>query len=1374
MSESGSAPKDFEAEFRSILDGMVQNPEDARLNVALKSLFDREQEQRLEDLGLFDPLSLAWLALAPGWTEHLAARCEFPTGDFTSLTEFLSRAEAAGLCTRNTSTDIDGSQMSHFWMPEAARVKMLNKLRQARGVAFLHDSLADIAQRVMNAKEDNLEPAPVVMRWAEVALHAGGGPGNAGRWLTDRIQSLLEKDDLGEALAWVRAGTSVAQAVGGEIESSVRIGNRRVDLAYRYKQDLRHLERFQERTELTDEFLRLLEEPETGRSNDVWALHYIGMGGVGKTMLLRHITAKLIRGLGGTSTRVDFDHLSPDYPVRRPAQLLAELADELKLQVTSGKQDYIFEEFRGRVSALHEALSEEQPHEDPLDSINRQEFLPVLRSFCALLELLPRPLVFILDTCEELAKLQPGGTRIPGVEATFKILEEIHSQIPWLRVVFAGRRLLAQSGGDLTGESNGGWVMKSLPLEHGRSYLPEHKPYLRLREIRGFDGEEAGEYFSKTRKLDISDEMRDAILKRGRETGSAADVTWVPERPGDKDARYNPFDLALYADWVSEDPKLSVDVIASGETDPYIDMRIIRRINQPNVQALLPAVVLLRRFDKKMLRPALRASEAAFAEAYREISDQEWIECQPDEALNTTFLEINQSLYPRLRKYYDHPSRSSRLEDAKSRLAPNLAEMVRDRPLRDLDVNHVDAALCLLPPPQAATLWDGLSRRIAAEVEWGWAQKVAGHILGEDGAVGTVDSCLRSAVRATLTSALIHSSPDYDATEGWIEVEKTAGKYPDPATGEWLARRARAGQISARSSKIAPGARAKELWEALAAFPEGADASDPIGFDRVEQLAASLCAAIESLLEVEESKGAASPRLDASPFPPWCERLRNCGVSSELIAFAWSLGGRVFALNSRWDDANRMLGKAEEEEPLEGRGGQPDSPRPDNLLTRQRWADWRAPDSLVLRVRLERLLLTRPEVNPPSAERLVELQQKAVRRLRSIDAERLVSLTLKLRSALKPPDATELEAIGKADDYDMDRHPVCVAHRSVPPLFATVALGWLAIGNVERALDLVEERREAATETRRDPGTVREAEVAKLQIIRRMRLDSHGKSLIKRMSESKNLNDMALALPLIALIGQPDRRSPAGSLQQVTPYGLHIWWSCQSLLKPETASLVLDQMCGLQDLLMAQAALRPEETDILSALLDMEEARLVADRLKIAANLSSFSLPDFAVGLTDLPWGESEPRYRLLLRKAALGPRRGDEPEAPIGSRRRAEIALEEGELLALRLPERAIYLFDLAHTWFEQADDPVGMTIASTLRVIALINAGEAQSVRQSLNTMLWPDYERLTVSGVAADLPPWHELVELRDGTGELSAKLGHPWWEGWLSRIFYCLVW
>ena len=50
-------------------------------------------------------------------------------------------------------------------------------------------------------------------------------------------------------------------------------------------------------------------------------------------MLLRHITARLAirNGQPLPTTRVDFDHISPEFPVKKPGQLLAELADELRI-----------------------------------------------------------------------------------------------------------------------------------------------------------------------------------------------------------------------------------------------------------------------------------------------------------------------------------------------------------------------------------------------------------------------------------------------------------------------------------------------------------------------------------------------------------------------------------------------------------------------------------------------------------------------------------------------------------------------------------------------------------------------------------------------------------------------------------------------------------------------------------------------------------------------------------------------------------------------------------------------------------------------------------------------------------------------------------
>lgn len=79
--------------------------------------------------------------------------------------------------------------------------------------------------------------------------------------------------------------------------------------------------------------------------------------------------------------------------------------------------------------------------------------------------------------------------------------------------------------------------------------------------------------------------MEHAILKRSLDTKTVIPI--IKSRK--KSKRYNPFDLALYADWMREDPTLTADVIASGKTDLYVEMRIIRRIKQKTVQSILPA-----------------------------------------------------------------------------------------------------------------------------------------------------------------------------------------------------------------------------------------------------------------------------------------------------------------------------------------------------------------------------------------------------------------------------------------------------------------------------------------------------------------------------------------------------------------------------------------------------------------------------------------------------------------------------------------------------------------------------------------------------------------------------------------------------------------
>src|SRR5262249_12109031 len=151
------------------------------------------------------------------------------------------------------------------------------------------------------------------------------------------------------------------------------------------------------------------------------------------------------------------------------------------------------------------------------------------------------------------------------------------------------------------------------------------KKYLRLHEISGFTEAEALYFLISINQLDISSELQQAILKRSQDIGTPANINWLPPHSRESAMRSNPFDLALYADWAREDPSLTPEVVNQGKTDSYVEMRIIKRIRSDDITRLLPAMLLLRRFDKAMLRPVFEGSDAAFAQLYQELSNFEWI-----------------------------------------------------------------------------------------------------------------------------------------------------------------------------------------------------------------------------------------------------------------------------------------------------------------------------------------------------------------------------------------------------------------------------------------------------------------------------------------------------------------------------------------------------------------------------------------------------------------------------------------------------------------------------------------------------------------------------------------------------------------------------
>lgn len=1318
------------------------------------------EEMRQSRFASFEERSLAWLSLVPAWTLQLARFCNFPTGNL-SLDEFLAQVLSKGLCTQNRSTNDDSNQPFVFWMPETTRTEVLEDLSEKKSVVFLQQELSDIGQRISNAYKQGETVSPVVFRWAQLATQTKKGLKEAGRWLVDQIQRSINEDDTAEALAWVRTGSSLAEVLRGELEVEVFLGNNRIDREYRRRQDERYLQHFLPRTEQISDFSNLIEG-----SNDVWALHYIGLGGVGKTMLLRYITAKLASEFNAITSRVDFDHINPDYPTRAPGQLLLELADQLGQHISSSSNIRSFELFRNQVTDLHEALSAEPPPDQPLANIHRPEFERVQRAFINLLTSFPQRAVLILDTCEELNKLQPVGSIPPSVAGTFEILEQIHKAVPSMRVVLAGRRELAKSGY--------GWHIEESSLSEGTKSLLQHKPYLRLHEIRGFNEDEVQEFFTIRKLKNLSSQVRDAILSESRDNSTVRNIVWDVAQAQNATTRYNPFKLALYADWLSEEPELSVADITAGETDPYVEKRIVNRL-KPELQIALPFVTLLCRFDRAMLRPALEVSDATFNDIFRELSDQEWINCQHDRELESTFLEVEPNTYhPALLKYYQHPSRLKRLTAAMEQLAPQLKELVqRDCLVNQLSVEYVDAAVRLLGThegvEQAAALWEDIVRRLSNEANWSWGRRVAERLLAENGAVGEVYSSIRASVQATYIASLIHEQPGSTLiTVYWDAVEQTASEHPDLEVRNWLALRAQAGKITASIS--APQRRPTDeqletLWQVITEFPQK---TDEIGQRRAEQLAASLCAAVEAVLDFSESKNDLSLVSESalSRLHKWTENLRQPEISKEILAFALTLIGWGWTLHKRWDEAKRTLDQTlvtlsmiEEES------------------EHQCWLDWRMPSCLRDRIRLEVLRLLPPWLNSVNQNSLNGWQREALENLESIDSERLASYILKLRLDKALVLYEELIAIARNERYDADRQPVCAAHHAVLPLFATLSLGWLAIGEGHQALERLNERLNEAIQTRSDSVSRRAAEWTKMQVVRRQRLYDHEITLTERLSKSKSLEDRAIAWSVIALgsslvlntIPQPNRK--------LSPDAIHAWWSSQCTLTFETAIKVIETGRNLFPDAIQYAIQLDNDLDRLMLELDLQEAILVSEMYRMEPlGWQTFTFePESYRAFSS---AQLDKIFRLMLRASVLVDSYDLDTQwaEQSGWRWMAKAALEEGELLALRLPKQAVPLLDMAHDWFLAANDPVGATIAAVCSAIAAIHGRNNDLAREKLSErgVVNLSYQQLKAGELGSNLPEWGSLITLRDEMKPDELAKLHPSWEEWLTRLFYCLIW
>ncbi|HEX4966020.1 MAG TPA: ATP-binding protein [Thermoanaerobaculia bacterium] len=1281
-----------------------------------------------------DDRTLAWLALVPLWTAPLAQDCGF-LRDHQPLQNFLDNAEASGLLVQQgfeaslserVAELLQRNTDPQFWILEVERARVLADLADRRGASFLLSQVKEIASRLPPTTS-----VPSLDQWRELAaLVADGGIGSAADRLRDHVRDLLKQGETGAVLGWLRTGSLLAQALGGQLESAVMRGRHEVEIAFRNAHDLRSLEGFLERQEQIRAFGELVKGPDSA-----WALHFLGTGGVGKTMLIRHVTAKLAAQHERITARVDFDYISPNYPLLRPEQLLVELADELRAY--SAPEE--FNRFEDRVRTLRDAMSRRSEEPAASDPLKTSEFQGVQRAFIDWLRKLPRKVVLILDTCEELAKLQPAGGMAPSIRATYQILEDVHDAVPSLRVVLAGRRPLALSGA--------GWHLRTEALPEGRRHLPPEKEYLSLHVVRGFTASEGDEYFSGQR-VSPSRELRDAIFERSRESATVLDL--FDDQAGGGEPRLNPFDLSLYVRWLKETPELSAELIRSGSTDPYVDLRIVRRLAD-GVRELLPAVAFLGRFDEAMLRPAAPlASDAAFADVYRELAEQEWIDYQHD--LGATFLQVDRNLHPRLVAYYTANAEQRRLFDkARRQLGPALQRLVRERAATlqpriesgkagqpELGFDLVHAALRALDAEDAAELWEDVEARVAGAGRWDWAATMTGRLLGEEDA-GSIGDELRPAIMATQASALLHSGQETAAAQAWADVLALAPQALPAWRARALEERAWLGNVAASPHPVlaeADSERLRQLWEELG------KARGPGDLYGAEQTAAALLAATEKVLDNPESE-----RTLRFFETPGVSALPGEQISRELRVFALILAGRFHRARGDAAKSGELLAEAMEISVVK------DSAEP------QRWAAWRAPGSLVDFVQLERLVHAR-WFDETKALPLTRTWPKAMSRLHLVESERLVSLHLELRlgaGVVKPHD---LERLEKGDSYNGPRQPRRAEHRTVPPLFVNVALGWLALGDAERALALLDARIQAAKTAGPDPDTILHAEQAKLRVVSRMRLHRRGESLMERSLRAPEL--APLGWPARALNGFAVPELPEDSGLPLSSELVHAWR--RSRVAPEEHQKKATQAS-------ISALQRNDHAPIGAAL-----AADLAEASWLAPGGEAFELhPDLDKAIDELRSHNAvacNELVRLECRAAALRQDQSVPDANRIGRRRLAEIALEEGEVLALRIPALALPILDQAYASFVAANDQAGALIAAICWASAALRSDRAKTVRfLHLTTKVQPSYESFAKS--IATLPPWSELLRrANDPSADLSS-LNHPSWGGWLHRLFRCLL-
>ena len=1050
-----------------------------------------------------DSNQLLWTALLPGWTIPLAQASGFPADDVTGYFDNLQKQHIVQKS--ELRDENDKQQATLYTMDEVARTDLINAyLESDTRYERLKTTLGEIGSSILDATGlrarlnntperlfDQLANAtPAVARFAVLAAHATNRTALVAEF-ESRVELAFRRRESAAIRDWINTAlpfSSLLLRLGDDsMKQALQRASQRVILLRREETDRRHLTNFYQR----DEQLKAFEELMTGDDSS-WALHFLGAGGVGKTMLMRKITVDWAKKYDAVAARVDFDYLRAEYPTLDPGMLLWAFSQELRAYANSesirffNKADRTFEDLRSQIqSEIQKGVRER--------ATDRREFADAISAYCDALRLIPQRVLLIVDTCEELAKIGMGLTPVQNIHETFRILRALHdgpatlkdgpaqpgNGVPSLRVIFSGRRPLAKAGID--------WVCPNA------AQLDE-RPFLKLSQISGFTKPEAESFLRGTLKVDPK--LIPAIIKRSPETCNAIKIESTKVLfKRDKKPRFNPYDLKLYADWSKEAPPPTVTQIL--ETPPatqYVELRVIRRLHHESLKEALPAVALLGHFDRRVLQHVFpRKTPDQIEELFELLQQEEWINQRSvqDEAEGSNLiLDIEPGIRTRLFVYYKD---NAALRDIQPLAAEYLEKLTLEGNPSRHDWSLFDAALTVLEADRdrerVVRWWKQVDALMFANCLPEWIRNVTDRMQNEGGAAARRDpdapsdvppeSRLRPAVLATYSSALLRSTPRIELRNAWrelkdvwVEMLKSAGTLADQMPE--LEARARAGFISASlqsgETTLDPY-EIRRFWDMVRKFAAGPYQALIVTL----QVYASIVAAFEALVEYAETRTWSERTIDPFTRKDLLELERLFAIPREtfkdkpqikqLAGFALCLLGRAVAVlepfnhfesnpNLEPDDFYlfvRALDLCEFAKPTPGKTAP--------------WLDWVPPEDIASRVRLEfirvsgaRAPLKRIQNEMLTSASLFDVEDQSFSiplRLSNVDNDRLHSAYLRLLSAERPLADNELVRYERAlaalpDDLTAnqqrsssrrarDGELICNAHRLTPPLFVTVA-----------------------------------------------------------------------------------------------------------------------------------------------------------------------------------------------------------------------------------------------------------------------------------------------------------------------------------------------